>query len=253
MTEVASTPRGAGFALRDNDPIITQPALYTGQVFHKRFRPKVHTMRYRVFSLLVDIDQLTSLSQALWSFSYNRLNIVSVFDKDFGDPHWTTKSDTASACSPLRTWVEYELAQAGLPEKPYQVLLSCYPRVLGLAFNPLSLFYCLDQHGSVYAVVHEVHNTFGERHAYVLAATRDGSSWIEQMANKALFVSPFVHMGMNYRFRLNQPAERQVIAIHASDSDGVLLTASYVAQRHTLTSCRLQQQADYLRKRLIDL
>ena len=133
---------------------------------------------------------------------------------------------------------------------PARILLSCYPRVLGYAFNPLSLFYCLDAEDRVFAVVHEVHNTFGERHAYALAVdpprrpvpdgAADGAGrWIRQRADKALFVSPFNHMDMRYEFRLDVPGERQVIAIRVFDDAGHFLTASYTAARRPLDTRRL--------------
>ena len=36
-------------------------ALYIGTVAHKRLRPKAHKLRYRVFSLLLDLDELPGL------------------------------------------------------------------------------------------------------------------------------------------------------------------------------------------------
>ena len=109
-------------------------------------------------------------------------------------------------------------------------------------FNPLSLFYCIDSEGSLFAVVHEVHNTFGERHAYVLPVLPDANEWIHQHAVKELFVSPFAQMNMHYDFRLNLPGEKQVIVINASDEDGVLITASYKASKQSLTAVALMRE-----------
>lgn len=210
--------------------------LYSGTVYHRRRRPREHVLRYRVFSLLLDIDRIDELVERIPWISRNRFNLVSFHDKDFG----VDRLESGSA--DLRAWIEASLQQAGLPAAPHRILLSCYPRVLGYAFNPLSLYYCCDASGRTYAVVHEVHNTFGERHAYVLAvgegasASKADPDWIKQSTDKELFVSPFAHMKLRYRFRLNEPSERQVIVIHAEDSDGVLITASYTAKRQELTS-----------------
>lgn len=204
-------------------------ALYTGRVFHCRRRPKVHRLRYSVFSLLLDLDEIDQLDEELWLFSRNRFNLFSFHDKDFG----------REAGEPLQDYVLEKLHSAGLKQTPDRILLSCYPRMLGYAFNPLSLFYCLDRQGRCFAIVHEVHNTFGERHCYVLPVDLQGGetpSWIEQEADKALFVSPFAHMNMHYDFRVNLPDERQVIVIRASDEKGLVITASYVAQRKRITA-----------------
>ncbi len=213
--------------------------LYTGQVYHRRSRPKVHELRYKVFTLLLDLQAIDSLVSRLWLFSRNRWNLVSFHDRDFG----TGRSVPSES---LTAYVERLLREHGEMRVPERILLSCYPRVLGYAFNPLSLFYCLDDQGAIYAVVHEVHNTFGERHAYVLPVAdpdpgeggpEDG--WIHQRTGKSLFVSPFAHMNMHYEFRLNAPGERQVVVIKVFDDAGQWLTASYTASREPLTGARL--------------
>jgi DUF1365 family protein len=209
-------------------------SLYEGQVYHRRTRPKLHVIRYSVFSLLLDLSELSALSKSLWLFSYNRFNIFSFYDKDFGE----------IGSEALAQYVERKLFSANISTVPSRILLSCYPRILGLVFNPLSVFYCLDAQGRCFAVVHEVHNTFGERHAYVLRVNDvdSASQWIEQIAEKELFVSPFAHMNMSYQFRLNHPEETQVIVIRASDKDRVVITASYVAKRKMLTARQLLRQ-----------
>lgn len=232
--------------------------LYVGQVYHKRYRPREHVLRYSVFSLLVDLDEIDQLVKELWLFSHNRFNLFGFHDGDFGE-----RCD-----EPLSDYVNRKLVESGIHKMPTQILLSCYPRVLGFVFNPLSLFYCLDKQGRCFAIVHEVHNTFGERHAYVLPVVdstktaeflpparqtdetaeflpeqnRDGiDNWIHQQADKQLFVSPFAHMGMRYQFRLNLPEKKQVVVIRASDEKGLLITASYTAVRHGLSSSALAQ------------
>lgn len=217
--------------------------LYRGAVFHRRRRPREHSLRYRVFSLLLDIDRIDELVDRIPWFSRNSFNLVSFYDTDFtvdSDPHQRT----------LRDWVESCLRQSGLHAQPDTVLLSCYPRVIGYAFNPLSVYYCRDASGDTYAVIHEVHNTFGERYAYVLPIANrtvvNELVWIEQSTDKRLFVSPFAKTDLVYKFRLNEPAERQVIVIRAEDADGVLITASYTADRCVLTARHLLMQVLYM-------
>ncbi len=207
-------------------------ALFAGHVYHKRFRPAVHVLNYRVFSLLLSLDEIDALQKRLWLFSRNRWNLVSFYDKDFGE----------QASEPLENYVLRKLREAGIHSVPEKILLSCYPRICGYTFNPLSLFYCLDGDGNAIAVLHEVHNTFGERHTYVLQVIdeeKEPGRWINQSSDKALFVSPFAHMNMHYQFKLNIPDKRQVVVIQASDELGQLITASYSASRHSLTASSL--------------
>jgi len=226
-------------------------SLYRGQVYHKRLRPKVHALKYQVFSLLLSLDEIDELTERLWLFSRNRWNLFSFYDKDFGDSesgkHATGYAE-ANECETLKQYVFRKLETAGIAEKPDRIMLSCYPRVCGYAFNPLSLFYCFDANGRAFAILHEVHNTFGERHTYVLPVTdssdegdHDANALIQQNASKALFVSPFAHMNMRYRFQLNVPDEKQLVVIQAFDEAGHLLTASYSAQRETLSAVQLSK------------
>lgn len=217
--------------------MIDRSALYVGEVFHKRDRPRQHVLRYRVFTLLLDLAESDRIAARIPFFSRNRFNLVSLHDRDFGD----RVAPSNGTPDPLRSWLARELDGAGLDPAPARVLLSCYPRVLGYAFNPLSLFYCLDADDRVYAVVHEVSNTFGESRPYTLPASVD-AGWIEQRVDKALFVSPFAPMDMHYHFRLNEPAERQVVVIRASDDNGLVITASYVGRRERLDSRTLAAQ-----------
>ena len=137
-------------------------SLYVGQVYHKRLKPAHHVLRYSVFSLLLDLSEIDIIAQRFWLFSRNRFNLLGFYDRDFGE--------SANAKESLSGYVHRKLRHSGIQLMPARILLSCYPRVFGHVFNPLSLFYCLDENDNCYAVVHEVHNTFGERHAYVLPA-----------------------------------------------------------------------------------
>lgn len=219
-----------------------ESALYAGQVWHRRIRPREHVLRYRVFTLLLDLQEIDSLASRLWLFSHNRWNLVSFHDRDFLDADTGNRSAGGRS---LADGIRQRLRDAGQTRTAARIFVSCYPRVLGYAFNPLTVFYCLDASGDVFAIVHEVHNTFGEKHAYVLPVRAgDGRNghWIRQQTDKALFVSPFAHMAMHYEFRLNPPGARQIIAIRVFDDAGQWLSASYTARREPLTAGRLLRQ-----------
>ena len=64
--------------------MIKNSFIYTGNVIHKRFKPKIHYFKYKVFSLLIDLSELEILDKSLKIFSYNKFNIVSFYDKDHG-------------------------------------------------------------------------------------------------------------------------------------------------------------------------
>ena len=57
-------------------------ALYLGKVMHCRLAPKRHRFRYRVASLLVDLDELADLDRGLRVFSVDRANLFSFHQRE---------------------------------------------------------------------------------------------------------------------------------------------------------------------------
>jgi hypothetical protein len=208
---------------------MTSSALYSGTVMHRRWKPKQHLLRYRVFALLVDLDELPGLGRRLTLFSHNRFNLFSHMDRDFGPGDGTA----------LRPWVTAHLAAAGLETGDLRISLLCYPRILGYAFNPLSVFFCRRaRDGALVALLYEVHNTFGERHCYLIPTESDQMP-VRQACEKEFYVSPFIAMRATYRFQVLPPAERLAIVINEADAAGRLLDASFVARRLPLTDGKL--------------
>lgn len=52
-----------------------QSALFPGHVTHARLTPKVHKLAYRIYSLLIDLDELDELDRRLRWFSVDRFNL----------------------------------------------------------------------------------------------------------------------------------------------------------------------------------
>ncbi len=198
-------------------------ALYPGQVMHRRVRPRHHRFSYGVFALLVDLDELPALDKNLSLFKHNRFGIFSFHDRDHGPVGDTRK---------LKNWLADILAQAGIAaDGPACVL--CYPRILGYVFNPLSVWFCHDQNDALKAVVYEVHNTYGERHAYVLPVTH--SNPVRHDCAKAFYVSPFLSQGCRYHFRIHPPAENVLVAIQETENGDATLSASFAGRRRALS------------------
>ncbi len=200
--------------------------LYLGRVMHKRLRPFRHKFRYRVFSLYVDLDELPRLQRRLRLFSHNRPNLFSFYDRDHG----------AGDGSPLRPWIEARLAAGGIELAGGPVRLLCFPRVLGYVFNPLSIWFCHHADGRLMALLYEVNNTFGERHAYLLPVDpgRPAGAPVVQSCAKRFYVSPFIAMTGHYEFRLTEPADRLALTIRHWTPDGALLLTSQSGRRAPL-------------------
>lgn len=206
-------------------------SLYFGKVMHARLKPKPHRFSYKVFSLVIDIDRLEEASQKSSLFSANKRNLISFHEADHGN------RDGSS----LRSYIDTLLQDGDLP-KAERVLLWCNPRILGYTFNPLSAYFCYDKHGEVFAIVYQVHNTFGQSHSYVAtrnteAHRQDGS--IRQTAEKRFYVSPFLDMGLRYDFRINPPDEALKIRILEHDDEGPILAAMFSGKRKPLNFSNL--------------
>jgi DUF1365 family protein len=201
-------------------------ALYRGIVVHQRMRPRAHRLRYRVFSLLIDLDELPEISKRLRLLGADRRGIFSFRQSDHG-----ARTEGES----LRVWVDARLAEAGIAIPGGRVELVCYPRMFGFVFNPLSVFFCRDAAGALVAILYEVANTHGESHTYVIPAAPDGAGVVRQSADKLFYVSPFLPVGGRYRFRIDPPGREVGLVIGLDDAEGLLLTASFRGERTELT------------------
>ncbi|MFZ3007701.1 MAG: DUF1365 domain-containing protein [Phenylobacterium sp.] len=205
---------------------MTASGLYSGVTTHTRFRPRGHRLRYAIFMLLLDLDELPALDARLKLFGQDRLRLTSFSQRDHLD----------GSATPLKAQVEAHLAAAGIPHGG-PVRLLCMPRILGGVFNPLSVYFCHRPDGALSAILYEVSNTFGERHSYLIPT--QGQGVIVQGAPKAFYVSPFMDMDLAYAFRISPPADDVSITVDVHDAQGRLLAANFAGQRTELTDAAI--------------
>jgi len=191
--------------------------LLTGRVMHRRLRPVAHRFAYRVFFLRLPLTRLEDAGIAV-----NRPGLCSFHYRDHG---------ARDGSHPL-AWIRQLLAREGI-EADGEVWLHCFPRVLGYVFNPVSFWFCEDRNGRLQAVLAEVNNTFGERHAYLLRA----GEALE--ARKVFHVSPFFPVSGRYRFRFEARAGLRLARIDYFDDAGPLLYTSISGRPQPLTRARL--------------
>jgi DUF1365 family protein len=211
--------------------MITHSALYVGQVMHQRLRPRRHRLSYRLYMLLLDLDEVDACAARLRLFSRGSWNLFSFHDADHG----------AGTAEPLRAQVERHLHGAGLAGAGGAIRLLTMPRVLGFAFNPISVYFCYRADGELAATLYEVNNTFGQRHSYLLPVAVGTGPAIRQTVCKRFHVSPFMGMDMDYAFRVVPPAAAPALGlgIIGSDAAGAVITAVLTARRRELTDAAL--------------
>lgn len=179
-----------------------ESALYIGTVRHRRFEPVGHEFAYPLFMAFLDIDRIPQTMKLSRFTSYGRFNWASFHEKDhFGDP-----------TLPLRVRLKEDAAKHGIQLPEGQIFLLTHLRYLGYNFNPISIFYCYNCDGNLELVLAEVNSTFGESHNYWLTdAERVASSDARvYRSHKAMHVSPFMPMDMDYWFVLPDPGKRLV-------------------------------------------
>lgn len=199
--------------------------LVPARVMHRRRIAPLYRFAYRLFYVLIDLDQLGRLHRRLRLFSWNVFNVVSFHDRDHGD----------GAVGGLRRWVDALLATHSITLEGGRVRLLTLPRLFGHGFNPISLYYCEHRDGSLRAVIAEVNNTFGDRHCYLLGAS--GAPLPDAPLEKAkrLHVSPFLDGEGRYRFRLRPPETRVDVHIEEWQQDRLVLQASLLGACRPLT------------------
>ncbi len=203
--------------------------IYAGEVVHQRFAPKPHRLKYSIFQVLLDLDHIDDDLKDLRSFSHNRFNLFGFYDRDHGP-------DQADTAGTLKDRVANLLAGKGLYAPGDRIFILTMPRILGFAFNPISLYFVQNTDNMITTVIYEVNNTFGDRHSYVLPVI-DGGLPIRQHAEKRLHVSPFMDTrDMAYDFDLTAPEDRFVLNIRLTkESSQKMLFAGFVAKRVALS------------------
>src|SRR4029079_2818314 len=133
-----------------------------GRVSHVRHTPVRHAFTHRHYQWLVDLHDLPRLAWPLRPFAR--------FDPR---DHLAGES--------LRDDLIRFLAGRGIALAPQdRIIMLAHARILGHTFDPLTVFWCLTPAGEVRAVVFEVHNTYGERHAYLLELDERGSGTVDK-------------------------------------------------------------------------
>ena len=201
--------------------MFTGNAIFKGKLLHRRYQPLRHELSYEVADVLVDVDRLDDLNASSWFFGYNCRRLFSIADKNHGPGDGTS----------ISKHVHGLMAGLQLAEPITKIFMLCYPAVFGKVFNPITVYFGLSDDGQWLAVVYEVNNTFGQRHAYVLPVTAGTA----QRADKCLYVSPFNKVEGEYGFSVERPAGAMRLNIALFEQGKLKLTARFEGRETPLT------------------
>ncbi|WP_217487148.1 DUF1365 domain-containing protein [Rhodococcus sp. W8901] len=194
------------------------PAIYRTVISHVRTAPLHNVFRYRSYSWLVDVDNLPRLPHLP--------RLLAPLAGFASSDHLGDLSRT------LRQNVDAFLAAHGIDLDGGKVLLLSNARVFGYVFNPLSVFWCHDADGRPVCVIAEVHNTYGERHCYLLRPDSAGAA----RATKEFYVSPFNDVDGEYRMTLPVPGAALRLVISLEREGQSPFVATVIGERRDATT-----------------
>jgi DUF1365 family protein len=194
--------------------------LYVGTLRHRRREPRPHEFRYRLFMAWLDLAELDDAFRGRWLWSARRPALARFRREDhLGDP-----------AVPLEQAVR-DLVEERTGRRPAgPIRLLTHLRYFGYVFNPVSFYYCYDRAGErVECVVAEVNNTpWGERHCYVMQP--------DDTTPKAMHVSPFMPMDLDYRWRFSAPGERLSVHMTLCKGARTLFDATLALRKRPFTN-----------------
>jgi DUF1365 family protein len=183
------------------------PALVDGTVSHARHTPLRHAFTHAAYQWLVDVDRLPRFR---WP--------ARIFAGFSARDHL----DGGRLGGGIRGDLERFLRHRGVTlEATDRVLMLANARVLGHVFDPLTVFWCLGAGDALRAVVLEVHNTYGERHAYLLDVEDGGVASVD----KEFYVSPFNDVSGRYAVRLRLEERHVAVTVRLEREGEAVLTA----------------------------
>lgn len=194
------------------------PALVKGQVHHARFHPIRHAFSYRAHQWLVDVDHPDVVPRGLrWLVSFQARDHLGSPERSLG--------------ANVRAF----LAERGAGWSAHRIVMLANARTLGYVFDPLSVYWCYAEDGRLEGVLAEVHNTYGERHGYVVDVDERGSG----RAGKELYVSPFFGVFGDYELKFVLGADKVGAFVTLKQEDRVVFTGSFTGRPVPLTLGRM--------------
>ncbi|MGV9415597.1 DUF1365 domain-containing protein [Nocardia sp. NPDC003693] len=202
------------------------PALYFTRIRHTRVAPVRHAFEYRGYSWYFDLDNPPAIARPLRPLASFRAADHLAPVPASPDPEYPPRRtlrmrlvskllhadalsmigahDAGTAPGPrseMRARVDDFLARNGIDCGGGRVTALMNARSLGYVFDPLTVFWCHDAAGDLRCVIAEVHNTYGERHPYLVRTDERGRATV----GKEFYVSPFNAVEGSYTLRLPEP------------------------------------------------
>tara|TARA_Y100000768_G_scaffold375351_1_gene346071 strand:- start:362 stop:1135 length:774 start_codon:yes stop_codon:yes gene_type:complete len=186
-------------------------------IVHKRYGKIKHLFKYKVPSLLIDLDELEIIKSKSKIFSINSFNILSFNEKDHG------YRDQRS----IKEFIVEMLKNNNVKYQNLKIKILCFPRIFGYVFNPLSIIYCYDANRLI-SIFYEVKNTSNEQHTYIfIKRHKNNLKTLKHECEKNFYVSPFIGMQGKYFFtnKLTNDYVNIIIDLYDKNNKKILMAA----------------------------
>jgi uncharacterized protein len=197
---------------------IPEPGMFDTRIRHVRRQPFRRSFDNHAHTWLVDLDRLPDHG------------LLARFE---GRDH------LGSAARSIRANVDAFLGDHGIDLAGGTVLMSANARAFGYCFNPISVFWCFDSTRAPAGVIVEVHNTYGDRHAYLVHPDAQGRARV----GKELYVSPFHGTDGWYELRVPVPVDDLLVSVSLHTDDGATFSVTQTGRRTPTSALRAAPQA----------
>tara|TARA_B100001057_G_scaffold72774_1_gene67045 strand:- start:223 stop:1050 length:828 start_codon:yes stop_codon:yes gene_type:complete len=219
----------------------TEPCvLVFSEIIHTRHGHPAHHLRKAGFSILIDLDRLNEAQEASWFFSVNKFNLVSFHEADFGPNHKSQRKYKEPTIK-LSDHIRRLASQHFKADEITKIEMLTFPRILGLSFNPITVYRCLGRNGKDCFRVYEVHNTFGDSHSYASVIKPNCSTVPLHKVDKMMHVSPFFEVEGYYQLAMRRGAENLKLIVRYFKDNQALLTATLHGKIVRVSTGRLLQ------------
>ena len=189
--------------------------IFEGTIYHKRYLPKKHEFKYNFYLLDIDVFDLESLKNRI--FSINSFNLMSLKSVD----HFGKSRDFIKNIEELLEKFDLKVSS--------KMRFLTLPRVLNFVFNPISVLVLFDEESNPRHILAEVHNYNGGRVVYCVKLEKDEKNAKSYFGavKKDMYVSPFFkHEGV-YEFELKYDEQKLFIKIDLYENQQHKLTAIF--------------------------
>ena len=190
--------------------------------------------------MLVHLNKADDLNR-MWGFKWDRFWGFSIHTTDY------INHSTVPLHSKAMAFINHHCPTIAVTD----VYMLTIPSFFNRRFNPVSFIYYLDSSHTICAIVAEVHNTFSEKHMYLLSDPVIKNNDIHFATEKVFHVSPFFERNGYYRFIFSKNMYTINISIDYYREDTLMFNAKLHTSSHPLHRLSMFQTGGYLAKSAI--